>query len=143
MDAPAPAPVPPFPPAPPAAPVAASTYGAVPAAWSAPESPYAVAPGAWGQPVPRQNVLAWVAFGLGLGGVFFGLVTSVAAIVCGHIARRQIRERGEQGGAAALVGLIAGYVLTAIILLVIGLYVLLLLFVVAGAGASSSFGSSI
>lgn len=140
MDAPAPAPVPPAPPAPP---VAESPYGAAPAAWSATASPYAIAPAAWGQPVPRQNVLAWVAFGLGLGGMMFGFLASIPAIVCGHIARRQVRERGEQGGAAALIGLIAGYVITAIILVGIGLYVLLLLVVFAAAGTSESLGSGV
>lgn len=153
MDAPAPAPVPPAPPAPPALPAPlpatsavsahapASPYHAVPA------SPYAVAPyaaaPAWAQPAPKQNVLAWVAFGLGLGGMLFGIFTTIPAIVCGHIARRQIRDRGEAGGAAALTGLIAGYVLTAIMVLGIGLYLLLLVFIFAAAGTSTSFGSSI
>jgi hypothetical protein len=151
VDAPAPvtdaAPVPPVPPVPPA-PIAVSAPA--PAAWSATAyGPGAVAPDSapvatWAPPVaPPQNVLAWVAFGLGLGALMMGLVTSIPAIVLGHIARRQIRERGEQGDAAALTGLIAGYVLSALWVLGIAAYVLFFVLIFAAAGASSGFGSSI
>jgi Domain of unknown function (DUF4190) len=37
-------------------------------------------------------------------------ITFIPAIVCGHIAQRQIRQTGEQGGGLALAGLILGYV---------------------------------
>ena len=158
MDAPAPAPaavpdaasVPPVapPPVPPAPPVIAAAPA--PAAWSANAyGPTAAAPGAapvatWAPPVARpQNVLAWIAFGLGLGGLMMGLVTSIPAIILGHIARRQIRERGEQGDGAALTGLIAGYVLSALWILGIAAYVLFFVFLFAAAGVSSGFGSSI
>lgn len=68
--------------------------------------------------VPRyvsapHNALAWVSLGLAIGWVFFGLLTSVAAIVCGHIARAQIRRTGEQGAVTAMTGLVLGYVFTA------------------------------
>lgn len=63
--------------------------------------------------VPPHNVLAWVSLGLAIGWVLFGLFTSVAAIVCGHVARAQIRRTGEQGAVTALTGLVLGYVLTA------------------------------
>ncbi|SFR69197.1 protein of unknown function [Agromyces sp. CF514] len=80
-------------------------------------------PVSWVPPVTApQNVLAWVALGLGLGSMMFGLLASVAAIICGHIARRQIRERGDQGGAAALIGLIFGYVMTGLIVAGLALY---------------------
>ncbi|MGR2752102.1 DUF4190 domain-containing protein [Agromyces arachidis] len=105
-------------------------------------SPYAVAP-AWAPPAPPHNVLAWVSFGLAIGGVLFGLLATIPAIVCGHLARRQIAERGEAGGPAALAGLIIGYALTALIVLGIGLYVLLLVFMITAAGASSGVGSGI
>ena len=43
---------------------------------------------------------------------FFGfwLLGTIPAIVLGHIARRQIRQTGEQGDGMALAGLILGYV---------------------------------
>lgn len=157
MDTPAPAtaPVPPvaseppLPPAPPAPPVFPAPPGstAAPAAWSATaygasSTPVAVAQ--WTAPAPRpQNVLAWVSFGLGLGALMFGLVTSIPAIVLGHIARRQIRERGEQGDGAALTGLISGYVLTALWVLGIAAYIAFIVFIVAAAGASSGFATSL
>ena len=44
-------------------------------------------------------------------------VAPPGGIVCGHIARRQIRTSGEQGDGVALAGLILGYVFTAAIVL--------------------------
>jgi uncharacterized protein DUF4190/uncharacterized protein DUF1707 len=40
----------------------------------------------------------------------FWVVTGIPAIIMGHIARRQIRERGEQGDGMALAGMILGYI---------------------------------
>lgn len=34
---------------------------------------------------------------------------SLVAVVCGHVARRQIRRTGEGGDAQAVVGLVVGY----------------------------------
>lgn len=34
---------------------------------------------------------------------------SLVAVICGHIARRQIRRTGEAGDAQAVVGLVVGY----------------------------------
>jgi hypothetical protein len=49
-------------------------------------------------------------------------VAAVIAVILGHLARRQIRETGEQGGGLALVGLLLGYInlLTSVIGVVIG-----------------------
>jgi len=66
---------------------------------------------------PPHNVLAWVSLGLAIGFVIFGVLTSIPAIICGHIARGQIRRTGEQGSAAALTGLVLGYVFTALAVL--------------------------
>ncbi len=141
----------PFAPVPPAPP--ATALAPAPGAWSTARGatdPYAVQPGApagtpyWAPPVaPRQNVLAWVSFGLGLGGLFFGLFTSIAAIVCGHIARRQIRQRGEQGDGAALTGLISGYVLTVLWVLGIAAYIAFIVFLIGASAVSSGVSSSI
>ncbi len=38
------------------------------------------------------------------------MLTGIPAIIMGHISRRQIRERGEQGDGMALAGLILGYI---------------------------------
>ncbi|MGW4465573.1 DUF4190 domain-containing protein [Micromonospora sp. NPDC004704] len=47
----------------------------------------------------------------------FAIIFPPAGIVLGHVARRQIRRTGEQGGSLALAGLILSYVLTAFWLL--------------------------
>ncbi|WP_430648064.1 DUF4190 domain-containing protein [Agromyces sp. GXS1127] len=118
------------------APPAGTAYGAAPAA-------YAAAP-AWTPPVvPPQNVMAWVAFGLGLGSLLLGPLSSIAAIVCGHIARAQIRRTGEQGAGAALTGLIFGYVLTILILVAIVLYVLFVVAIIAATTYSSGVPTSL
>ncbi|MEI9514676.1 DUF4190 domain-containing protein [Agromyces sp. CCNWLW213] len=103
---------------------------------------YAATPGWPAAPAP-QNVLAWVSLGLGLGGVMFGLLTSVPAIVLGHIARRQLRERREQGDAAALTGLISGYVISALWILGIAAYVLFLVALFGAVAVSSGVGSAV
>lgn len=93
---------------------------------------------AWGAPPPgyyagppagrRTNQLAIAALICGIAQVAFGFLTGIAAIVLGHIARRQIRETGEDGAGMALAGLILGYV--GIALSVIVVIVLIILFAV-------------
>ncbi|MHB8431332.1 MAG: DUF4190 domain-containing protein [Acidimicrobiales bacterium] len=51
---------------------------------------------------------------LGLGSVipFLGLLTAIAAIIVGFIARRQVLARGEKGRGQALAGIILGCAIT-------------------------------
>lgn len=60
------------------------------------------------QPIALRpwNALAIIAFVL-------AFVVPPGGIVCGHIARGQLRSTGEQGDGLALAGLILGYVFTA------------------------------
>lgn len=83
-----------------------------------------------GSPTRAHNVLAWVSLGLALSFVVLGPIGSIPAIVCGHLARGQIRRTGDQGGAAALTGLILGYAFTAIAVLGIAAYVAFVVFIV-------------
>jgi hypothetical protein len=82
-------------------------------------------PGTWAYPgtVTRTNALAITSMVCGIVQFFgFWLLAAIPAIVCGHIARRQIRQTGEQGAGMALAGLILGWVgvaLTAIIVIVV------------------------
>ncbi|MDL5156795.1 DUF4190 domain-containing protein [Actinomycetospora termitidis] len=103
---------------------------------------YGQQPGAYPQPygypaggVAPTNGLAIASLVLSLLSFFFG-ITAVGGVICGHIARRQIRERGENGDGLALAGLIIGYIF-------IGLFVLaVVFFIVFGliiAGASSTY----
>jgi Domain of unknown function (DUF4190) len=77
-----------------------------------PYAPYA--------PAPPTNGLAIAALVCGVGGFVVGL-TSIPAIICGHLARRQIRQTGEQGAGLALAGLILGYVGIALLAVLVAL----------------------
>ncbi len=70
-------------------------------AYQQPYQPYPAA--------PPTNGLAIAALVCGVGGFVIG-VSFIPAIICGHLARAQIRRTGEQGGGMALAGLIIGYV---------------------------------
>jgi hypothetical protein len=75
-----------------------------------PYVPYAAAPPTNGLAIASM-VVAIMGFG------------PVGAIM-GHIARRQIQERGESGDGFALAGIIVGWVVTGIYLLCCGVYAL-------------------
>jgi len=75
-----------------------------------PGPPVPVAQQAW--PVPpaqRTNTLAVASLACGIGQLLVWFPASIAAIVLGHKARRQIRQTGEQGDGLARAGLILGY----------------------------------
>jgi Domain of unknown function (DUF4190)/Domain of unknown function (DUF1707) len=82
---------------------------------------------------PGTNGMAIASLVCGLGQLLVGFPAGIAAIILGHLARRRIRETGEQGGGMARAGLILGYIGT------IG-FVLLVLLIVGGLAASSSHG---
>ena len=73
---------------------------------------------AYGPPLAAPtNSMAIASLVLGLLGLFvLGPFTSVPAIICGHVARRQIRDSsGQQAGdGMAQAGLIIGYLATAL-----------------------------
>ncbi len=74
----------------------------------APQPPY----GQYGPPGPGPrpggtNVLAILSLA-------FAFVFAPAGIVCGHLAKRQIRQTGEDGDQLATWGLILSYIFTAI-----------------------------
>ena len=60
-------------------------------------------------PLAATNGLAVASLAFGLGQFVLGPLATIPAIVCGHVARRQIRRTGEQGGGLALVGLMLGW----------------------------------
>jgi len=65
-------------------------------------------------PAAPTNTLAILA-------LVFGFMFPIAGIICGHIARGQIKRTGESGDGFALAGLILGYVLTGLtVLFVVG-----------------------
>ena len=68
------------------------------------------------QPGGTTNTMAIVSLVLSLAGLATFITAPVGAVL-GHVAKRQIRERGEQGDGMAMAGIIIGWVVT-------GLYVL-------------------
>ncbi len=68
---------------------------------------------------PRTSPLAVAALACGVAGFFTGGLTSIPAVVMGHMARGQIRRTGEQGKGLALTGLILGWLAILSIVLVV------------------------
>ena len=74
--------------------------------------PYHHSPAPHGHHVAPTNSMAIVSLVMGISG-FIICITAPVAIVCGHIARYQIRNRPPQSGdGLAVAGLITGYILT-------------------------------
>jgi hypothetical protein len=79
-------------------------------------------------PAPRTNGLAVASLICSVAGVATCVSAPVGAVL-GHVARRQIRERGEAGDGLALAGIIVGWVLTG--LLVLALLIPLVIYLVS------------
>ena len=54
----------------------------------------------------------------------------VVGAILGHVSRKQIRERGEGGDGMALAGIIVGWIATALGLLIVAFFVVLVVFAV-------------
>jgi hypothetical protein len=74
-------------------------------------------------PVAKTNGLAIASLACGLAQFAIGPLATIPAIVCGHLARSQIKRTGEQGAGLALAGLILGWaaVILGIVFLALGL----------------------
>jgi hypothetical protein len=59
---------------------------------------------------PATNGMAIASLVCGIGQLLAGFPAGIAAIILGHLARRRIRETGEQGDGMARAGLILGYI---------------------------------
>jgi Domain of unknown function (DUF4190)/DUF1707 SHOCT-like domain len=57
----------------------------------------------------RTNPLAIASLVCGIGQPFTGMLSTIPAIVLGHMARREIRRTGEDGTGLATVGLVLGW----------------------------------
>ena len=58
----------------------------------------------------RTNPLAVASLACGLGQIFFWFLAAIPAVVLGHVARRQIRQTGEDGQGMATAGLVLGWI---------------------------------
>lgn len=61
----------------------------------------------------------------------FGIFTGIPAIILGHMARRQVRQTGEQGAGMAMAGLVLGYIGVA-------LAIILVIVIIAAVAASNT-----
>jgi uncharacterized membrane protein len=95
--------------------------------------PYMLPP-TW-QPVPanRNNSMATAALILGGLEFFTAGLTAIPAVICGHIARGQIKQTGEEGNGMAVAGLVLGY-------LAIGFVALLVMIAAIAANRSGAPG---
>lgn len=90
--------------------------------------PYGGYPPVGGQPPTNgmaiaSMVVSIVGF-LGLCGYGIGGFIGIVGAILGHVAKRQIRERGESGDGMALTGIILGWIATALaVIIVIGLII--------------------
>jgi hypothetical protein len=75
-----------------------------------PQSPYGYAPVA-----PATNTMAILS-------LVFAFVFAPLAIVFGHMAKKQIKERGEGGDGLATAGLVLGYIFTGLTVVVCCIY---------------------
>jgi hypothetical protein len=115
--------------------------------YPAPGQPGYPAPGypgsgypAYGYPPPQPtNGLAIASLVCSLAGLGTCITAPVGAIL-GHVARRQIRERGEGGDGMALAGIIVGWILTALLLLLVAFYIVVIVMAVNTEGTYSSAG---
>lgn len=103
--------------------------------------PYAPAPGQPYAPVPTgpgTNVLAILSLIFScLAFVMLPFIGSVAGVVLGHVARRQIPISGEQGDGLAKAGLIVGYI--GLGLVVLGIIAWFGIFAIAIASSSTGY----
>jgi hypothetical protein len=86
-------------------------------------------------PATQTNSLAVISLVAGIGSFFAhiipgigGFTVALVAIITGHMARRQIRQTGEQGMGMATAGMIIGYIhISLLVLLVIAIIAIFVL----------------
>jgi hypothetical protein len=109
---------------------AAATYGELdrltadlPAAYPRPQYPAQLSQTLPVQGQASTNGMAIASLACGIGQLLAGFPAGIAAIILGHMARRRIRETGQQGSGLARAGLILGYIGTVGLLLLVLLVV--------------------
>jgi uncharacterized membrane protein len=99
--------------------------GAMPVTWAAP---------AVYQPPVSTNSLARASMILGVAEFFSMGLTAIPAVICGHIAKREMRVTGQRGDGLATTGLVLGYMAIIFWAVVIVLAVLGAAISIAGQG---------
>jgi hypothetical protein len=74
---------------------------------------------------PQTNSFAVAALIAGIGAwILCPFIAATVAVVCGHVARSQMKASGEGGSGMAIAGLIFGYIQLAIVGVVVALWLL-------------------
>ena len=82
-------------------------------------------PGAYGYPQSRgTNGLAIASLVVSCASIITCQLLGIAGAIMGHVARKQIKESGEEGDGLALGGIIVGWIVAGLAILFILLYVL-------------------
>jgi hypothetical protein len=84
-------------------------------------------------PVATTNGMAIASLVCGLAQFMFGPLSTIPAIVFGHMARSQIRRTGEQGAGLALAGLVLGWGVV-----ILGIFVLIAVALPVAGGMQST-----
>jgi hypothetical protein len=120
----------------PAYPGSPAAYPASPAAYQPAQANYA-GYGGYGYAAPvmvptqqSTNGMAVASLVLSLCGLVSCGVTSLVGAILGHVARKQIRERGEGGDGLAMGGIIAGWIIFGLALIGTALYVVFFIWLV-------------
>ena len=104
-----------------------------------PAPAYPPAPGyGYGVPMvagPATNTMAITSMILSLLGIATCITAPVGAIL-GHMARRQIRERGENGAGMALTGIIVGWIITVGFLIYLAVIVIIVIIAASNGGSA-------
>lgn len=90
-------------------------------------------------PTQSTNGMAIASLVCSLAGLFTCGITSIIGAILGHVARRQIRERGEGGDGLALAGIITGWIIFGLYLLGWGAYIIFIVFLVTAASTTPGF----
>ncbi|WP_193073225.1 DUF4190 domain-containing protein [Brevibacterium sp. FME37] len=92
------------------------------------------------QPIVPTNTLAIIGMVMSLIGAFTSFVPAgIVGIVMGHVARKQIRQRGERGDAMAVTALWAGYLGVGFWLIFWGLHCVVVVLAIAAGAAEGSY----
>jgi hypothetical protein len=83
-------------------------------------------------PQPPTNTMAILS-------LVFAFVFAPAAIVMGHVAKKQIRQTGEGGEGLATAGLWMGYIFTSLYVLLCAFYVIVVIFAIGSSNAATTY----
>jgi hypothetical protein len=90
-------------------------------------------------PAPGTNGLAVASLVVSLASILICGVPAIVGAILGHVARRQIRERGESGAGMALAGIVIGWIVFGLAVIGIGIYVALAVWLVRNAPSTPTY----